>query len=172
MTEDGYKVELIEQIIDLCGKTLNGAGPMLSREWLQLDLTMPQLKALSIIYSKGPLSMSDIAADLEVSLAAVTGVVDRLVERGVVLRKSKPDDRRVVLCALSEKGQDLVDGLWGGVQLHKRQWLEVLDLHQLQAFLLALQVILQTESEVKEFIQKTEINELRKMVNSPTSSLK
>jgi len=170
MTEDSYKVALIEQIIDLCGKTLNGAGPMLSQEWLQLDLTMPQLKTLSIIYSKGPLSMSDIATDLGVSLAAVTGVVDRLVERGVVLRKGKPDDRRVVLCTLTERGRELVDGLWGGVQLHKRQWLEGLDLRQLQAFLLALQVILQTEATVKEFLKQHGDNDFKKKEdNSPVS---
>ena len=156
MTEDIKKGELVEQILQISEKALREVLHLLSREWLQLDLTMPQLKVVSIISSNGPLCMSVIAADLGVSLAAVTGVVDRLVERGIVLRQGQPGDRRVVLCALSEKGQELIDGLWRSYQGQQRNMLKALDFRQLQAHYIALEVVLQTELAEKEAMQQHE----------------
>ena len=85
---------------------------MVPTEWLQLDLTMPQLKVVLLLYLNGPSRMSEIASALDVSLATASGVADRLVERKIVLRENQPDDRRVVLCRLSEDGEKLIVGLW------------------------------------------------------------
>jgi DNA-binding MarR family transcriptional regulator len=104
--------ELIEHILQLSDKAFSELLPMVPTEWLQLDLTMPQLKVVFLLYLNGPSRMSEIASALDVSHATATGVVDRLVERKIVLRKSHPDDRRVVLCRLSEDGEKMIGGLW------------------------------------------------------------
>jgi len=110
--EESQKKEMIERILWLSDKTFRDLLPMVPTEWLQLDLTMPQLKVVLLLYLNGPSRMSEIASALDVSLATATGVVDRLVERKIVLRESHPDDRRVVLCCLSEKGEEMIGGLW------------------------------------------------------------
>ncbi len=74
------------------------------KEVLVMDFTMPQLKAMFLLFLNGPMRMSDLAADLGVTLATSTGLIDRLVERDLVVRESDPGDRRVVLCRLSESG--------------------------------------------------------------------
>lgn len=61
------------------------AGP-----WLELDLTMPQLKTLLVVDWLGPVPMSQLAARLGVSLPTATGLVDRLVEIGLARRSMIP----------------------------------------------------------------------------------
>jgi DNA-binding MarR family transcriptional regulator len=78
--------------------------PTVPREVLMMDFTMPQLKVMFLLFLNGPMRMSDLAADLGVTLATSTGLIDRLVERELVARESDPGDRRVVRCRLSESG--------------------------------------------------------------------
>jgi DNA-binding MarR family transcriptional regulator len=48
--------------------------------------------------------MSELASRLGVGVSAATGLVDRLVERGVLERDSDPADRRVVRVRMSPAG--------------------------------------------------------------------
>src|SRR5262245_49195691 len=66
------------------------AGP--AEPWLDLHLTMPQLKMLFVADWLGPVSMSRVAAHLRLSLSAATGLVDRLVEAGLARREADPHD--------------------------------------------------------------------------------
>src|SRR5215831_17668764 len=62
--------------------------------WCAVDLTMPQLKALFLAHADGGASHSEIARALGVGVSTVTGIVDRLVEHGLVERRPDPADRR------------------------------------------------------------------------------
>lgn len=141
--------ELIEHILQLGDKAFRELIPMLPREWLQLDLTMPQLKVVLLLFLDGPARMSDIASALSVSLATATGVVDRLVERGIVLREGLPEDRRVVLCHLSAKGQQLIGGLWQLARDRLRELLAAVALPQLLVITEALEALLQAGGTTK-----------------------
>jgi DNA-binding MarR family transcriptional regulator len=155
MTENVSKRKLIEHVLQLSEKTFRELIPLVSKEWLQLDLTMPQLKVVLILVLNGSARMSAIASQLGVSLATATGVVDRLVEQGIVLRHDQPGDRRVVLCSLSDKGQKLIGGLWRLHQEEEREMLEAMKLHQLQSLKQALEVILQAELVMNEARQRS-----------------
>lgn len=77
------------------------------------ELTMPQCRAV-LCLEQGPLHMSRLAATLSVALPSATGIVDRLVERGLVAREEDPQDRRLVLCALTPQGERMATGLYEG----------------------------------------------------------
>jgi DNA-binding MarR family transcriptional regulator len=83
----------------------------LHQDWLQVDVTMPQLKVLLILYGTDHLSMGELADALGVGVSTLTGIVDRLVDHGLVLREEDPHDRRVVVGRLTPRGVDLVDRL-------------------------------------------------------------
>jgi DNA-binding MarR family transcriptional regulator len=85
--------------------------PILPTEWLATDLTMPQLKVLLILGRTGATRMSELATGLEVTMATATGVVDRLVEKGYVVREGLPGDRRVVISRLSPEGEEFMKSL-------------------------------------------------------------
>ena len=102
------------------------------KEWLSINLTMPQLKILFLLYSGGAATMGELATPLGVKLSTVTGIVDRLVEQDLVQRGEDPRDRRVVLGSLTEKGQQLVDGLYRALQMQLGKALEKLTLEDLR----------------------------------------
>jgi len=136
------KTEQVETILQLGEKAFRELFPILPTEWLQLDLTMPQLKTALLLFMNGPTRMSAIASALDVSLATATGVVDRLVERDIVVRQDDPEDRRVVLCRLSDRGQKLIGGLWGLARGRARELLEALERPQLSLITEALEALL------------------------------
>jgi DNA-binding MarR family transcriptional regulator len=55
--------------------------------------------------SDGPLRMSDLAERTGTSQASLTGIVDRLEERGLIERTRNSDDRRVVEVDLTSSGR-------------------------------------------------------------------
>lgn len=55
--------------------------------------------------SRDDIGPAEIARRLDVSTAAVTGIVDRLVARGHVERRPHPDDRRRTALLLTESGR-------------------------------------------------------------------
>ena len=112
MAQETKKEELIESILQLSDRAFRELFPILPKQWLHLDFTMSQFKVVLLLFVSGPTRMSVIASELGVSLATASGVVERLVERGILLREGDAGDRRVVLCRLSDEGELLIDNLW------------------------------------------------------------
>lgn len=63
----------------------------------QLAVNRTDLEAMEQLIMSGPLSPSEIARRLEISTAAATQAVDRLILAGHVSRSPHPTDRRGVL---------------------------------------------------------------------------
>ena len=74
-------------------------------EWSEVELTMPQFRALDLVISE-PHRMSEIAAALGSSMQATTSLIDRLVDKGLVERVHDTADRRVVICRLTASGKN------------------------------------------------------------------
>ncbi len=53
--------------------------------------------------------MGDLAAATHQSAASMTGIVDRLLEEGLVERRRDPEDRRSVIVALTQEGARVLD---------------------------------------------------------------
>ena len=71
-------------------------------------LTGPQLVCLRVIAHEGPLSPSQLAREVALSQATVTGIIDRLSARELVTRERTSTDRRVVTVRITTDGQALV----------------------------------------------------------------
>jgi DNA-binding MarR family transcriptional regulator len=77
----------------------------------ELKLSMPQFVCLWVISRLGKFKMSDLATFLALSYASATNLINRLVDAGLVTRYDDPDDRRVVIVELSEKGREITDSI-------------------------------------------------------------
>ena len=89
------------------------------------ELTGAQKKILFLLVVNGPQRMSEIARQVSVSMAAATGIVDKLVASDLVSRENAPDDRRVVIVSLTSEGRRVVKRL---NYIHERRLKELLDL--------------------------------------------
>ncbi len=141
MTEKQKKEQLVENILQLTDKVFRQLLPILPMEWIHLNLTISQLKVVLLLFITGHSRMSDIASELGVSLATATGVVDRLVERNLLIRNGDPDDRRVVLCQLSNDGEKIIRDLWQLSQKRAGDLMIALDTQQLLLISEALQAL-------------------------------
>lgn len=72
-------------------------------------LTIPQLSVLHYLQSNGPSMMHAIAAQLNLKPSNLTGIVDRLVNMGMVRRDNSAQDRRVVMAEMTEQGQTVLE---------------------------------------------------------------
>jgi len=72
-------------------------------------LSIPQFDVLSTLTEQQGLSQSDLAARLYVTKGNVSGLIDRLVEAGLVERRSAPGDRRSNAVFLTPEGRKAAD---------------------------------------------------------------
>jgi len=95
---------------------LNSLGGTIFRQLLwqkasDLDLTYAQSQVLFRLAEHPGSHMGDVAKAFGVTLPAVTHIVDRLEEKGLVTRGDYPADRRVYVLDLTRAGKTLVDEL-------------------------------------------------------------
>ena len=76
--------------------------------WLDLDLTISQLKSLLFIESEGATNAKSLATALRVTPPDVTRIIDHLTEQELVSRRENPKDRRMLLLQTTEKGRVLL----------------------------------------------------------------
>ena len=93
----------------------------------EFDSTLPRFDVLSALYRESaPITMSQLTDHLLVSNGNLTGLVNRLVEDGLIQRESDPDDRRaqrVILTPagraafreMAEKHEALIDSLFAAM---------------------------------------------------------
>ena len=72
-------------------------------------ISLPQFTSLDLIDAHGSMKMKDIAGELNISLPAATGMIDRLYHMGLVRREFDPKDRRVVKIILTPRGKRVLD---------------------------------------------------------------
>jgi len=72
-------------------------------------LTGPQLAALQTLARKGAMSGVELARDLRVGAATVTGILDRLEKKGLLTRSKRGDDRRSISISLTDEGRKLLE---------------------------------------------------------------
>lgn len=105
--------ESAERILKRAEDIFTALGPLYSfEEFNKNNITIPQLRLLLLLKTRGTLKVGVIAEGLNVSMPTVTGIVDNLVKKGYVNREFDSGDRRSVLCELSEQGSAVMNQLW------------------------------------------------------------
>jgi len=78
-----------------------------SRHVRRLHLTPSQFDVIVTLGDTGGMTCSDLSAATLVTKGTLTGVVDRLVEKGLIRRETIPGDRRAIRICLTERGETL-----------------------------------------------------------------
>src|SRR5215470_1170405 len=94
--------------------------PLFHPDVLALDRQLPrsEMLALLLLQRHGERTMSELAEVLGTPLSTASGIGERLARRGLVQRRRRSEDRRVVVVRLTRKGEtaagklrEQVDGL-------------------------------------------------------------
>ncbi|HEY3217941.1 MAG TPA: MarR family transcriptional regulator [Candidatus Limnocylindria bacterium] len=103
----------IEDLLQQWKAVMAAARP----RWSTADLTFPQLRALSVL-QRGHVSVGQLAETLGIGLAAASTLADRMARRQFIVRRSDPDDGRVVRLELSARGRRLIERMERGRTEH------------------------------------------------------
>jgi DNA-binding MarR family transcriptional regulator len=99
------RVALERQTWELLGDLYLLQKPRVMALCREFDLFPPQLLVLKTLDRPRP--MREVAATMGCDSSNLTGITDRLEERGLVMRTADPDDRRVKRLVLTDDGKRL-----------------------------------------------------------------
>ncbi|GER78547.1 MAG: hypothetical protein JETCAE02_20570 [Anaerolineaceae bacterium] len=74
-----------------------------------LGFSMPQFFLLMRVYYKKQCGISDLSEHMEITAAAASQTVDKLVQLGLLDRAEDPNDRRAKQVTLSASGRELIE---------------------------------------------------------------
>ena len=120
------------------------------KKWLDdVNLSRSQVGVLFHLHKYGSMGVSDLGDHLGVTKAAVSQMLDRLVQQGLIQRTEDPEDRRVKQIVLTEKGGEVFQE-----SLHARtDWLadlaEKLTDEEKEQVAAALKILIEKSGQLK-----------------------
>ena len=123
--------DIIEKIEDFYDSIFVDVSSIMPYELYELGVGISDIRLLQYLYQRGPLPMTSIARWMNIGQSTATGVVNRLVERGLVERERDQEDWRVVLCCLTDTGRRLIGSHWNPTIVEIRSRMEGLTYRQL-----------------------------------------
>ena len=109
LPDDSLVRDVVELLRDLLHAILAASFPA----WLDLQLTLPQLRTLFIIAHNKTSSVIQISKHLGIGEPTASHLIDKLVQGGLVDRSEDPVDRRRAIIQLSAMGEELIEKLLG-----------------------------------------------------------
>lgn len=106
-------LEFARKINEVMPVIAQGFARRQANELYKGKITLAQLLILDFLIRQGESRMTDIARFMQVTTAAMTGIIDRLVRDGYVIRVYHPEDRRIIKVKLTTKGRVLVEKING-----------------------------------------------------------
>lgn len=75
------------------------------------EVTLTQYRSLVVLASRGPQGVAALAEAVAVTPPTASRLVDRLIKKGLVRRRTDRNDRRQVRIALTEPGRALIEAV-------------------------------------------------------------
>jgi DNA-binding MarR family transcriptional regulator len=98
--------DLVDRYIAVSQSVEKKAGSLVKGQ-IGSDLTNDQHFTLRYMNQVGTCTSSELAEVFDVQKSAITAIIQRLWEKGLIERTRDEKDRRVVYLTLTEKGKDL-----------------------------------------------------------------
>ncbi|WP_246943760.1 MarR family winged helix-turn-helix transcriptional regulator [Bacillus pinisoli] len=104
--KENHVQELIDKYIDYSFSVTRKVESLIRKE-IGDDLTTEQHYTLKYVQAVDGCTSTELAEEFGVKKSAITGTINRLVERGLIDRKRDEGDRRVIYLSLTEKGHSV-----------------------------------------------------------------
>ena len=104
-----YSHDLVKQIIFQIRRLIQAKELYTKELNKKYQVSASQLNCLLALYENGPLPPSQIARLIMIKSSTVTGIIDRLEQKGLVQRTRTSPDRRVITIELTDSGTNLAE---------------------------------------------------------------
>jgi long-chain acyl-CoA synthetase len=130
----------IEQLSPEICRTAARLGRQMEFALANAGITVPQYRLLALM-SEGSSAGAVLADKLQISRPTVTGIIDGLVVRGLVLRQDDPDDRRRMRATMTAAGEEALRNADAAVSARLLELLDKVDPEQASTAIEGLQII-------------------------------
>lgn len=103
--------KLIEKIIENIYAIKHKIAAEIHFFFAEIQITHSQWLVLQLVKKNKIIRIKDLANLLDITSSAATQIVDGLVDKGLLMRKRNPDDRRTLKIELSEKSRNQFDSI-------------------------------------------------------------
>jgi DNA-binding MarR family transcriptional regulator len=107
------EVDEVSSIMRLIGRQHAAFTDDTARFFMDVELTMPQFRALVMVRRYGRQTGRELARRLRVTPGTLVPLFDRLEEQGYLRRVPDLEDRRLTWLELTPKAERLFQRLWG-----------------------------------------------------------
>jgi DNA-binding MarR family transcriptional regulator len=114
------------------------------------EVTLTQYRTLVVLASRGPQSLAELAEAVDVTPPTATRMCDRLIKKGLIVRRHDRGDRRLIRLTLAKKGQALVDAVTTRRRTEIAHLLEAIPSEQQAGLVDSLQRLTAAAGEVPE----------------------
>ena len=121
MSSQRSRLELVQQLRSEITGYLGAASQFDERVAKKLKLSRTDLRCLDLIGRLGPITAGRLAEETGLSTGAVTFMLDRLEEAGMVTRRRDTEDRRRVWVEIVPSAQEQLQGLQKPISEEMRQ---------------------------------------------------
>ena len=107
----------------------------------EISLSKPELLTLESVSKHKELTMSKLAKNLDIGFSTATSIIDRLIEKKLVVRERNHGDRRVVKVLLSKEGEKIISSYQEQKKIFFKKIIEILTEGEQESFVLFLEKI-------------------------------
>jgi len=111
----GAPDECAQEVLDVVPLAMRVIRKKLREHGTQL-LSVPQFRTLLFISRNEGASLSEVADHIGLTLPSMSALVDGLVTRNFVTRRTHRDDRRRIDLALTQQGETTLRSAWNATQ--------------------------------------------------------
>ncbi len=142
--EKGY--EVIKRIKRL-KESMHGN---IERNFKEMKFTGPQGMVVGILIKSGPLKIGEIAAQMELSMSTISGILDRLERSEIITRTRSEEDGRVTLITLTDAFREKSAAKFKRVEEHWSEKLNRASEEEFSAIINGLDILEKLLTETKE----------------------
>lgn len=113
---------------------LNAVAKGVNKELASHGLTSMEFAMMRLFLTDKEWTATELAQVLPVEVSAISRMVSKLVDRGLLSRRRPKSDRRVVVLKLTDKGREVGLELHESVHSYEDRLIEGIDAHELDTF--------------------------------------
>lgn len=141
--------ELIDRYVSV-SFDVNKKAESLIKGQIEEDLTVDQHYIIRYIQNSKECTSSELAEAFDVNKSAITAIINRLADRGLIERTRDEKDRRVVYLTLSDKGIDLHHKTQEKIHLLVESFITQFDESEITAFINTYEKLAQILTTMKK----------------------
>ncbi len=122
------------------------------------DLTPVQYAALTTVGTQPGIDQATLAGLIAYDRATITGVVDRLAQKGLLVRQASRTDRRAHALRITSEGRQTLDGIEPAVEAAQRMMLRGLSKTEAATLMRLLRKAIAAGNELSRAPQQTAVD--------------